>query len=204
MPTSLRLLAVALVIGATTVVAQTEEPLVSIREVVPDIVLDLRYAGLDNFLHQKLYTVPECYVALGAARKLSVVQDSLRARGLGLKIYDAYRPRSVQYLMWEIMPNATYVANPVSGSAHNRGGAVDVSLVDLTTGEELAMPTAFDHFGPEAWHDFAELPAPVIANRELLRTIMENVGGFQSYQAEWWHYSLQAANAYPLLDFQLR
>lgn len=203
MRTSLRLLAVALVIAATAS-AQTEEPLVNIREFVPDIVLDLRYAGLDNFLHQKLYTVPECYVALSAARRLAVVQDSLRTRGLGLKVFDAYRPRSVQFLMWEILPNATYVANPVSGSAHNRGGAVDVSLVNLASGAELVMPTAFDHFGPEAWHDYTELPAEAIANRELLRSIMENVGGFQSYQAEWWHYSLQSANVFPLLDFQLR
>lgn len=203
MCTCLRLLAVALVLAATTA-AQTEEPLVNIREIVPDIVLDLRYAGLDNFFQQKLYTVPECYVALSAARRLALVQDSLRTRGLGLKIYDAYRPRSVQFLMWEILPNATYVANPVSGSAHNRGGAVDVSLVDLASGVELSMPTAFDHFGPEAWHDYMELPAQVISNRELLRTIMESVGGFQSYQAEWWHYSLQSANVYPLLDFQLR
>lgn len=200
----LGMLILALVLGATSSAAQTEEPLVKVREIIPDIVLDLRYAGLDNFLHQKLYTVPECYVALSAARRLAVVQDSLRLRGLGLKVYDAYRPRSVQFLMWEILPNATYVANPVSGSGHNRGGAVDVSLVDLATGVELAMPTAFDYFGPEAWLDYANLPAPVIANRELLRTMMENVGGFQSYQAEWWHYSLQAANVLPLLDFQLR
>ncbi|MCU0454216.1 MAG: M15 family metallopeptidase [Bacteroidetes bacterium] len=197
-------LACFLFVASSPVTAQIEEPLVNLREVVPDIVLDLRYAGTDNFLHQKLYTVPECYVALSAARRLAVVQDSLRPRGLGLKVYDAYRPRSVQFLMWEILPNATYVANPVSGSAHNRGGAVDVSLVDLVTGVELAMPTAFDHFGPEAWLDYAGLPAPVIANRELLRTMMENVGGFQSYQAEWWHYSLQSANVFPLLDFQLR
>ncbi len=200
----LRMLIAALILGTSISAAQTEEPLVNLREIIPDIVLDLRYAGLDNFLHQKLYTVPECYVALSAARRLVVVQDSLRRRGLGLKIFDAYRPRSVQFMMWEILPDPTYVANPVSGSGHNRGGAIDLTLVDLGTGVELEMPTAFDHFGPEAWHDYAALPAPVIANRELLRTMMEEVGGFQSYSAEWWHYSLQQANVFPLLDFQLR
>ncbi len=93
--------------------AQTaDDELVNIKHLIPDIVLDLRYNTVDNFCAQKLYTTDECLAAHGTVRKLQVVQDSLRARGLGLKVYDAYRPRSVQYLMFEIVPNPIYVADP--------------------------------------------------------------------------------------------
>jgi D-alanyl-D-alanine dipeptidase len=186
--------------------AQTaDDELVNIKHLIPDIALDLRYNTVDNFCAQKLYTTDECLAAHGTVRKLQVVQDSLRARGLGLKVYDAYRPRSVQYLMFEIVPNPIYVADPASGSVHNRGGAVDVSLVDAATGVELNMPTEFDYFGPEAGHGWTVgLTSEQIANRELLLDIMTRVGGFEMYSAEWWHYTTAASSSYPLLDFQLR
>ncbi len=178
--------------------------LINLRELIPDIVLDLRYATVNNFLSQKLYTTDEALFARSAAVRLKIVQDSLRARGLGLKVYDAYRPRAVQYLMWEIFPNSTYVADPTTGSSHNRGGAIDCSLIDLATGQELAMPTAFDHFGPEASHAYTNLPPEVIANRALLKDLMERVGGFAPYESEWWHYSYSSALSNPLFDFQLK
>ncbi|MCU0411308.1 MAG: M15 family metallopeptidase [Bacteroidetes bacterium] len=178
--------------------------LINLRELIPDIVLDLRYATVNNFLSQKLYTTDEALFARSAAVRLKIVQDSLRARGLGLKVYDAYRPRAVQYLMWEIFPNSTYVADPTTGSSHNRGGAIDCSLIDLATGQELAMPTAFDHFGPEASHAYTNLPPEVIANRALLKDMMERVGGFVPYESEWWHYSYSSALSNPLFDFQLK
>jgi D-alanyl-D-alanine dipeptidase len=181
-----------------------DDELVNVKELIPDIAIDLHYNTLDNFFQQKLYTTDECLLAHGAARALKRVQDSLRAMGLGVKIWDGYRPRAVQYLMWEIFPNAAYVADPRNGSVHNRGGAVDLTLIDLNTGQELEMPTPFDFFGPEAGHDYMNLPAQVIANRTLLRTMMETVGGFSSYSAEWWHYSYGPATAYPLLDFQMK
>jgi D-alanyl-D-alanine dipeptidase len=181
-----------------------DNELVNLREMIPGIALDLRYTSVGNFLAQKLYSTDEALLSRNAATKLKIVQDSLRARGLGLKIYDAYRPRAVQYLMWEIFPNSTYVADPSSGSNHNRGAAVDLSLIDLATGQELAMPTAFDFFGAEAGHSYSSLPAEVIANRALLRDVMERIGGFVFYEAEWWHYSYSAALANPLLDFQLK
>jgi len=186
--------------------AQTAaDELVNVKHLIPDIVLDLRYNTVDNFCAQKLYTTDECLAAHGTVRKLQVVQDSLRARGLGLKVYDAYRPRSVQYLMFEIVPNPIYVADPASGSVHNRGGAVDVSLVDAATGVELNMPTEFDDFSSMAHHGWTlGLTAEQIANRELLLDMMTRVGGFEPYSAEWWHYTVAAASTYPLLDFQLR
>ncbi len=181
------------------------DELVPVRQLIPDIVLDLRYNTADNFLHQKLYSTDECLLAHGMIAPLARVQDSLRARGLGLKIYDGYRPRAVQFLMWEILPNPVYVADPVSGSVHNRGGAIDCSLVRLDTGAELAMPTPFDWFGPEAGHGYTlGLSPEQIANRELLLDMMTRVGGFTRYDAEWWHYTWSAPGTLPLLDFQLR
>ena len=104
-----------------------------------------------------------------------------------------------------ILPDPKYVADPANGSVHNRGGAVDVSLVDLATGEELYMPTEFDYFGDLASHGWTiGLSAEQIANRELLKTMMEQVGGLASYSAEWWHYSWGPASSYPLLDFQMK
>jgi D-alanyl-D-alanine dipeptidase len=195
-----------LALGAGTGAAQSaDDELVNVKHLIPDIILDLRYNTVDNFCSQKLYTTDECLLTHGAVRRLQTVQDSLRARGLGLKVYDAYRPRSVQYLMFEIVPNPVYVADPATGSVHNRGGAVDVSLVDATTGAELAMPTEFDDFSSAAHHGWTTgLTAEQIANRELLLDMMTRVGGFDEYGAEWWHYTVPSASTYPLLDFQLR
>lgn len=180
------------------------DELVPVRQLIPGIVLDLRYNTTNNFLSQKLYSTDECLLAHGMVNHLAVVQDSLNARGLGLKIYDGYRPRAVQYLMFEILPNPIYVADPASGSVHNRGGAVDCSLVRLDTGQELAMPTPFDWFGPEASHGYTlGLSQEQISNRELLLDMMQRVGGFTRYDAEWWHYTWSAPSTLPLLDFQL-
>ncbi len=182
-----------------------DDELVRVKDLIPDIVLDVRYATPDNFTHQKLYTIGEALLSRGAVRQLQLVQDSLRKMGFGLKIYDGYRPRAIQFLMWEIIPNPTYVADPYTGSNHNRGAAVDLSLVDRATGKELAMPTPFDWFGPEAGHGWLiGLSAEQVANRTLLKTMMENVGGFASYDSEWWHYTHNPSLSIPLLDFQMK
>jgi len=190
------------------------DELVCVKEFIPDIVIDLKYNTVDNFLSQKMYTTDECYLARNVVDRLAIIQDSLRnilthdsisyPQGLGLKIWDGYRPRSVQFLMWEILPDPTYVANPYTGSSHNRGAAVDVTLVDLSTGDELEMPTYFDDFSEMASHTYMNLPANVIANRTLLKNMMTQIGGLSLYNAEWWHYSYPAATSYPLLDFQLK
>ena len=195
--------------------AQTgNNELVKVNEMIPGIVIDLKYNTLDNFTGQKLYTTNECFLARIVVERLMIVQDSLNKirehdgvqypEGLGLKIWDGYRPRAIQYLMWEILPDPTYVANPSTGSSHNRGAAVDLTLVDLATGEELQMPTYFDDFSEQAWHTYTDLPENVLANRELLKNMMIGVGGFALYNAEWWHYSYGAATGYPLLDFQMK
>ena len=191
-----------------------DDELVNIKELIPDIVLDLKYSTINNFTGQKLYTTNECLMTLGAIRQLIPVQDSLKnithhngkifPKGIGIKVWDAYRPRAVQYLMWEIFPDPTYVANPTSGSVHNRGGAIDLTLIDMATGEELKMPTEFDYFGEEAWHGYSELPAEVIKNRQLLYDMMTKVAGFDIYSKEWWHYIWTPSKAFPLQDFQMK
>jgi D-alanyl-D-alanine dipeptidase len=190
------------------------DEIVPIKDLIPDIGFDIRYSTVNNFTSQKLYTVDEAYLSIGAINKLKIVHDSLKiitshnginySEGLGLKIFDGYRPRSVQYLMFEIFPNPVFVADPNSGSIHNRGGAVDVSIIDMATGQEIPMPTEFDWFGPEASHSYMNLQANVIANRTLLYNMMVQVGGFVPYDAEWWHYSISGASSLPLLDFQMK
>lgn len=190
------------------------DEIVPVKQIIPDIGLDLRYSTENNFTNQKLYSVDEAYLSIGAITKLKLVHDSLKnitshngtsyPQGLGIKIFDGYRPRAVQYLMFEIFPNPVYVADPNTGSIHNRGGAVDVSIIDMATGQEIAMPTEFDWFGPEASHSYMNLPANVIANRTLLYNMMLQVGGFTPYDAEWWHYSIPGAGNLPLLDFQMK
>jgi zinc D-Ala-D-Ala dipeptidase len=183
----------------------SDAELVNVKELIPDIVLDLKYSTVTNFTAQKLYTTNECLLARGMVNRLAAVQDSLRKRGLGLKIYDGYRPRAVQYLMFEIYPDPTFVADPANGSKHNRGAAVDLTLVDLATGAELAMPTAFDYFGDAAAHGWTiGLSAEQIANRELLLAMMVNVGGLTSLASEWWHYEHGPSMSIPLLDFQMK
>jgi D-alanyl-D-alanine dipeptidase len=181
------------------------DELVNVKELIPDIAIDLKYNTVDNFLHQKMYTTDECLLAMGTVKQLKKVQDSLRTLGLGLKIFDGYRPRAVQYLMFEIFPNPVYVADPATGSNHNRGGAVDLTLVNLATGQELLMPTAFDYFGNEASHGWTiGMTQEQVNNRALLLIMMETVGGFTRYDAEWWHYQYAPSLANPLLDFQLK
>lgn len=191
--------------------------LVPIRELIPNIVLDLKYASTDNvFNNQKLYTTNECYVLKDLAIRLMVIQDSLNKirtlngrgypEGIGLKIWDGYRPRAIQYIMFEIFPDPTFVAHPASGSGHNRGGAVDLTLINLATGGELPMPTDFDDFSDAASHNYPSnlLHANVVFNRDFLKSIMTQVGGLDYYSAEWWHYQLSNNKDYPLLDFQMK
>jgi D-alanyl-D-alanine dipeptidase len=196
-----------------TVFAQTgSDELVNIKELIPDIVTEVRYNTTNNFVTtysgapQKLYTTDECLVSRSVAQRLIIIQDSLRKKGLGLKLYDGYRPRAVQYFMYETLPfeYRAFVADPAVGSHHNRGAAVDITLVTLATGKELPMPSPFDWFGPEAGLDYVHPNPAVNQNRDLLHSMMLSVGGFTDYSLEWWHYQLPAATGYQLLDFQLK
>lgn len=165
-----------------------------------DFEYDLRYATENNFLKAKVYECAECYTRVKTAKALIKANDAFRSKGLKIKFYDCYRPNSVQYKMWEIVPNPQYVANPVKGSIHNKGGAVDITLV-TTSGEELDMGTDFDYFGKRAYHDNLNLPEEILNNRRILKETMEKYG-FWSIRTEWWHYNLSSASNDRIADFK--
>ncbi len=179
--------------------APEETELVRLREIDPTFVIDARYATTNNFVGEVLYPSEELYLERDAAERLARVQSQLAERGMGLKIFDAFRPLSVQRRMWEIKPDPKYVANPQRGSRHNRGRAVDVTLIMLDTGEELEMPTEFDDFSERAAHSYNDLPLNVIVHRRILREAMEGEG-FAPIDAEWWHYDALPWEDYPVLD----
>jgi D-alanyl-D-alanine dipeptidase len=174
-----------------------ETGLVDIRKVSKTIRLDLRYATTDNFLKQKLYNLGRCLLRPAVAKRLARVERSLRRRGLGVKVWDCYRPLAVQWKMWNVAPKPGYVADPRQGSNHNRGAAVDLTLVDKN-GNALWMPTDFDDFSERAHHG-AKAPAAAARNRRLLRDAMRKEG-FRPLPTEWWHYDAPRAESFPLLD----
>ncbi|GGA42241.1 M15 family metallopeptidase [Okeania sp. KiyG1] len=176
--------------------------LVDIKTLNSEIILDIRYATTNNFLNQKLYPVAKCALRKEVAEKLSQVQADLKTIGLGLKVYDCYRPLSVTKKMWEVLPDSRYVANPEKGSRHNRGAAVDVTLVDLNTGKELEMPTEFDDFSEKAWRNYLGNKLEVQRNSELLVEKM-NKYGFEALITEWWHFDAIGWQKFAILDVPL-
>lgn len=165
-----------------------------------DFAYDMRYATENNFLKAKVYECAECYTRVKTAKALIEANRDFMDQGVKIKFFDCYRPNSVQYKMWEIVPNPQYVANPDKGSIHNKGGAVDITLVDLE-GNELDMGTDFDYFGKRAYHDNTDLPQHILDNRKLLKETME-AHGFWSIRTEWWHYNLSAATNDPVANFK--
>ncbi|MCL4510658.1 MAG: D-alanyl-D-alanine dipeptidase [Bacteroidetes bacterium] len=176
--------------------------LVEVRSINPNIQLDIRYATDSNFTHQRLYSVAKCYLRKEAAESLSAVQKELEKMGLGLKVFDGYRPLSIQKKMWKIFPDDRYVANPATGSRHNRGAAVDVTLVD-SLGHELEMPTGFDDFTDRAHRDYNNLPKNEIQDRKFLQEVMER-HGFVGLSTEWWHFDLKDWKKYPIVDIPIK
>jgi D-alanyl-D-alanine dipeptidase len=179
--------------------------MIDLRSVMPDIVCDLRYAGLNNFMHRRMY--PENtntpFLRKVAADSLRKVQQELNEKGLGLKIFDAYRPYSVTVKFWELVHDDRYVADPAKGSGHNRGIAIDVTIINLKTGDELKMGTGFDNFTDTAHQTFTNLPEKILQNRFLLRSTMEKYG-FIALETEWWHYYLKDGDKLELLDIDFK
>lgn len=174
--------------GRPTVAEPGDEEFVRVLDWIPGICQELRYSGADNFTGQKIYDFQEAYLRYGTVKKLKTAQDQLEAWGMGLKIWDAFRPVSAQYTLWRICPNPTYVANPETGfSAHSRGNTVDVTLVDRE-GQELEMPTAFDDFSARADRDYSDCTDIQKANALTLEAVMEH-SGFSGYFGEWWHFT---------------
>ncbi len=179
--------------------ANPDNRLVEIKKYIPQIQLDIRYATSNNFTHHVMYPQARAFARLPVVLALKDVEADLKTRGLGLKIYDAYRPYSITAKFYEVTPDTNFVADPRRGSKHNRGCAIDLSLIDLKTGKELDMPTGFDSFSKKAGANYAELPQPEIENRELLKSVMQ-AHGFKVIVTEWWHYDFDGWQNFPLLD----
>jgi len=178
--------------------------MVELKTVIINLKYDLRYATADNFMHRKLYPQKtRTYLRYAAAMAIRAVQEELNKKGLALKIFDAYRPYSITKKMWELIHDERYVANPSKGSGHNRGLAVDLTIIDLKTGEELDMGTGFDNFTDTAHQHFQQLPEPVLKNRQLLRETMTRYG-FSVLETEWWHYAWPNNRNYEVLDFSFK
>ena len=173
---------------------------VNLKNYSLDFVYDMKYATDDNFLKAKVYDCAACYLRLKTVKAIIKANDKFMKKGYRIKLYDCYRPLDIQKKMWSIVSNPTYVANPSKGSIHNRGGAVDISLVDKN-GKELNMGTSFDYFGIEASHNNKNLSDEVLENRKLLKKIMLQ-NNFQSFDSEWWHYNMKNAKSDPISNFK--
>ena len=181
-------------------ITSADTSFVNLRELSKDFVYDLKYASDDNFLKQKVYDCSECYLRKNTAEALIRANKLFLRKGYRIKFFDCYRPLDVQKKMWAIVSDPNYVANPARGSIHNRGGAVDITLVDKNN-KEVDMGTPFDFFGDKSSHSFKELDKKVLKNRELLKEIMLK-SGFESLDSEWWHYTLIGAKKFSLSNFK--
>jgi len=173
--------------------------LVDLNKLDAGFRFDLRYATPDNFTKVTLYPVARAYLHRSVAKALVEVQQELAAQGLGLKIFDAYRPLSVQQRMWDLIHDDRYVSNPaLNAGRHTRGTAVDITLVDKD-GKDLPMPTPFDDFTERAHRDAAGIPAEAARNSKRLEEVMQK-HGFIPYPFEWWHFDFHDWKSHPPLD----
>jgi D-alanyl-D-alanine dipeptidase len=176
------------------------EGLVDVTALDATLVIDLRYATADNFTGEEIYSEAECLLLKATAEKLIAAQKEFAELGYRIKIWDAYRPLSAQRALWEVVGDPAFVADPKKGSIHNRGAAVDVTLVDKD-GKEISMPTGFDDFTEKAAIDYGGCTKEQAVNRELLASVMVK-HGFTRLEAEWWHFVDKESSGFPLLDVQ--
>jgi D-alanyl-D-alanine dipeptidase len=179
--------------------SDSENILVDIKKYIPSLKLDIRYAGKNNFLGEPVYNYARAFLRKPAAGALLRVQKELNKAGLGLKIFDAYRPYSATLKFYDKVKDTQYVAAPWSGSRHNRGCAVDLTIISLKTSKELEMPTGFDSFRVEAHSDYLNISADKIKNRDLLIGVMAKYG-FVNLPTEWWHYDYKDWNKFDIMD----
>ena len=177
--------------------APADDELVRVKDYIPDIITDLKYATTDNFTGVVIYDDSTAYLRYGTVKKLAAAQSELAKNGYSLLIWDAYRPMSAQYRLWEVCPNPVYVADPTNGfSKHSRGNTVDISLI-RTNGDPVEMPSGFDDFTSRADRDYSDVSQAVGENARYLEEVM-TAAGFVGYSGEWWHYS--DSTAYPVVE----
>lgn len=199
----IKFLLVQFFISFSFISAQSDTAIVSLWSIDSTITTDVKYATTDNFTGKVLYPTDNVYTRRIVGEALSKVQLYLKENfNLRIKVFDAYRPLSVQKKMWEIMPDDRYVANPATGSRHNRGAAVDLTIID-STGNEIDMGTEFDNFTERAHPDYKDLPNRVISNRQLLSSVMKKYN-FHPLKTEWWHFDFEGWESFSILDIDIK
>jgi len=173
--------------------------LIDLASFVPGIILDIRYATANNFTKEVIYKQAKAYARKPVAEALKKAQETFATYGVGIKVFDAYRPYSATVKFYEVYKDTTYVASPYRGSRHNRGCAIDMTLVDLKTGKDLKMPTEFDSFKKEAWPSTPVKDAEVKKNRDLIISVMAK-HGFKVNSSEWWHFDFVGWQKFDVLD----
>jgi D-alanyl-D-alanine dipeptidase len=182
--------------------AQHDSSIVFLGDIDSTIVTEVRYATTNNFTGKVLYPTDKVYIRKIVGEALSGAHNYLLENyNLRIKIFDAFRPLSVQKQMWAIYPDPNYVADPSKGSRHNRGAAVDITIID-SSGAEINMGTEYDNFTEKAHYDYEDLPEPVKDNRKLLHDIMVKFG-FIPLETEWWHFDYKDWRNYSIIDYKL-
>lgn len=182
--------------------SQSDSSFVAVTSSENKLLFDLKYATSDNFLKAAVYDCRTCFLREEAAVALKkAATKAWKKYKLRLKLFDCYRPLAVQKRMFALVPNPEYVADPKKGSIHNRGAAVDLTLID-ENGIELDMGTSFDHFGPEAAHAYENLTEIQKSNRKKLLSIMRSAG-FKPLPSEWWHYNYGKSRKFSISNANL-
>lgn len=205
------LVPVLVLVFGTAVLAQEGPPkdaaatrtadLVELVALDRSIRLDIRYAGSNNFLGKPVYPEARAFLQRPAAEALVRAHRKLAPHGYGLLIHDGYRPWAITKLFWDMTSGAQreFVADPKSGSKHNRGCAVDLTMYDLATGAAVEMPGGYDEMTPRSYPDYTGGPPEARARRDLLRQVME-AEGFTVEPNEWWHFNYEDWKEYPILN----
>lgn len=180
-------------------IASSTHNLINVTPIDNSLIIDLKYATADNFTKQPVYKNAYCYLHKEAYDCLIKSHDLAKTQGLGLRIFDAFRPQEAQEKLWSIVPDPNYICPPEKGSPHSRGVAVDLTLFDLATGEDLEMGTPFDDFTKTSHHGAMDISKKAIENRFLLMGLM-TTAGWDFFRNEWWHYQLfNARETYDLI-----
>lgn len=173
--------------------------LVEIKKAIPSVILDIKYATKNNFMKQVMYKQARAFARKPVVDKLKKIQAALNKKGYGLKIFDAYRPYDVTVAFYQKASDKNFVADPKKGSRHNRGCAVDLTLINFKTKVEIPMGTPYDSFAKEASPSYKNLPQEVIKNRAFLISVMQ-ANGFKVLTNEWWHFDFKGWQNYDLMD----
>lgn len=173
--------------------------LVEIKKAIPNITLDIRYATKNNFMQQVMYKQARAFARKPVVEALKKTQQELNKKGLGLKIFDGYRPYAITVEFYKKASDKNFVANPARGSKHNRGCAVDLTLINFKTGKEIPMPTPYDSFSAAAAANYEQVSPVQKKNRDLLIGIMAK-HGLMVLENEWWHYDFVGWKNYQLMD----